>query len=151
MKTKNNRYFFEKYSKNLSYFKTVKHKSEPVVVYLCPLSLQPYIQGPIDMDMEDQLSVEHVPPKSMGGKPVCLISKRINSTLGHEMDTLLLDQFNFRQFRRGNGPYPVTVEFKHTNLNHIRSNMTIGMNQSSGIPILEFHPGNKNLKKVKVN
>lgn len=140
---------FDKYSENLKYFLAVKHDSKPIDVYLCPLSMAGYSRSHLYGESENQLTVEHVPPKSMGGKPVCLLSKEVNSTMGHTMDKVLLDQFIFRQFIRGGGSYPVHVDPKIQHHKFYRSQLRIKMHTSDERPMLEFDPGVKNFKKVK--
>lgn len=53
------------------------------------------------------LSVEHVPPKSVGGKGIILTCKRCNSTAGHTIDSELAKQQKvekFFQFLEGGAP-----------------------------------------------
>ena len=68
--------------------------------YGCPLCLRLFRR-----DHVDQLSLDHVPPKSVGSKLKVLTCKHCNSTAGNELDA---DAYEFDVFRRivAGEPYP---------------------------------------------
>lgn len=79
--------------------------------YVCPLSFNLYsIQG-ISDKYDDQLTEEHVPPKSLNGKVSCLTSKIFNSSSGHELDFKLLNHINWLELNEGIGSYKTKFKF----------------------------------------
>lgn len=68
----------------------------PQVGYVCPLCLRLF------RNLTD-LSLEHVPPKSRGGKPICLTCKYCNSTAGHTIDVAVQRDLSLKQFLKRGG------------------------------------------------
>lgn len=64
-------------------------------LYLCPISLTLHS---IDSLKSGGLTLEHVPPMSLGGKGLVLISKNINNKDGHTSDKKLLQYFQTKNF-----------------------------------------------------
>ncbi|MGJ1321537.1 hypothetical protein ACR780_02515 [Sphingobacterium faecium] len=67
----------------------------PDELYLCPISLQLYS---VESLKNEELTVEHVPPKSLGGKELVLVAKEVNNTDGHTSDKDLLLFFQTKNF-----------------------------------------------------
>ena len=69
---------------------------------VCPICLEPFSfseEGEIEYNGMDNssnprphLTVEHVPPKALGGKKICLTCNRCNSNSGNTMDKAFLDE-----------------------------------------------------------
>lgn len=150
MKNKKSSYtIFDRYSKNLKFFLICKEDTLSKDVYLCPLSLTLHTRPNFNCDSEYNLTIEHVPPKSMGGKPVCLLIKKINSTLGHTLDTELLNQYKFKQFMRGDDEHLVDIDMGQIQFRH-RSKLKLKLQpDDSGKHLLLFNPGTSNMKKIK--
>ena len=53
--------------------------------YICPLSLEVFLEDSLNLDV---LTQEHVPPDSLGGKPICLTSKTSNNGAS-DLDSML--------------------------------------------------------------
>src|SRR5581483_11566139 len=70
--------------------------------YLCPLCLKWFAS------VED-VSLEHAPPESVGGREVALTCKPCNNTAGHTIDAELRKVETLREFgqRRMKDPMPV--------------------------------------------
>lgn len=64
--------------------------------YVCPLTLKAYFKADID-----QLTIEHVPESSLGGNPIILTDRDINSKHGHSIDKKMLTFFEYRNYKRG--------------------------------------------------
>ncbi|WP_341831504.1 hypothetical protein AACH28_22000 [Sphingobacterium thalpophilum] len=67
----------------------------PDELYLCPISLNLYS---IESLKNKELTIEHVPPKSLGGKELVLVAKEVNNTDGHTSDKDLLLFFQTKNF-----------------------------------------------------
>jgi hypothetical protein len=64
--------------------------------YACPICLRVFRAG--------GLSVEHVPPKAAGGRPLVLTCVECNRTAGHEIDHHLVNSRRVRRFARDDEP-----------------------------------------------
>jgi HNH endonuclease len=76
--------------------------------YLCPACLDGFTVEEFDTE---QLSVEHVPPKALGGKELVLTCKRCNNDAGRHFDTEARKQQRLRQFLSGDSQQSETVTF----------------------------------------
>lgn len=64
-------------------------------IYICPLCLTSFnIEETLD-----ELTMEDVPPKSLGGKPIIITCKKCNNTCGHKLDVFLFNEFRYYQER----------------------------------------------------
>lgn len=142
---------FDMYSENLKYFINVKINSKYADAYLCPLSMIIYLRQDLFCSTENGLTVEHVPPRSLGGKAVCLINKKMNSTTGHTIDKELLKSFKYRQFRKNKGFHSANGKFPMMFPGFFRSRMKIHEKSLDGKRRIEFKPGNKNYQRLKNN
>lgn len=57
-----------------------------VDAYICPLCLHTYAIG------NTELTLEHVPPESVGGKPILITCKACNSNRGADIDVCLMNE-----------------------------------------------------------
>jgi hypothetical protein len=107
---------FRKFSKNLQSVR--KHlgvdfeKNYQREAYVCPLSFQIYNKQGVQNKFSDQLTDEHVPPDSLGGKVMCLTSKDSNSKSGHLLDTQLLNHIQWIELNAGVGEYKTKFKFE---------------------------------------
>lgn len=98
---------FRKFSQNLKHvaaglnFRLDKQYKEDA--YLCPLSFKVFDRRGLNEEYTDQLTLEDVPPKSLGGKGICLTSKINNSRAGHTFDNVLLKHLEDQNFLQGKG------------------------------------------------
>src|SRR4051812_31357623 len=86
---------FKKYSQNLEWFKNhpeIKFKPDFSNGCMCPLCLDIFFEGDLDSNIENPLTLEHVPPASLGGKGRLLTCKKCNSISGHDLDAHLLNR-----------------------------------------------------------
>tara|TARA_R110002020_G_scaffold454356_1_gene669752 strand:+ start:605 stop:1573 length:969 start_codon:yes stop_codon:yes gene_type:complete len=72
--------------------------------YICPIGFTLHSLKGLSDEFDDQLTIEHAPPKSMGGKACCLVRKDINNKSGHTSDKMLLDFLKGLRFNYGEGP-----------------------------------------------
>lgn len=95
---------FDIYSQNLKWIKektNAKFKVEFDKGVLCPLCLEVFLESDLNPSEENYLTLEHNPPKSLGGKDNILTCKKCNNKSGHKTDvellTYLLEQ-DFKSF-----------------------------------------------------
>jgi hypothetical protein len=63
--------------------------NEPEYKYICPICSKLYILGSLDQKTENPLTLEDVPPKKLGGKPIILTCKSCNNNSGNMLDSKL--------------------------------------------------------------
>ena len=90
MRTKDKRvYILELYAKQIESIPFVSSdgvKFHMVDAFICPLCLHTYA---ID---NTELTLEHVPPESVGGKPILITCKACNSNRGADIDVCLMNE-----------------------------------------------------------
>jgi hypothetical protein len=95
---------FEAYSRNLELIKSnpkVKFNPDFTNGYLCPLCLKLFFEEDLLESSENMLTLEDIPPKSLGGNPKILTCKVCNSISGYKIDIHLLErlkEIDARQF-----------------------------------------------------
>ena len=76
-------------------------KIEAANPYLCPICFNEFTEEHLDTSLDNHLTLEDAPPKSLGGRANLLTCKRCNNTCGHKIDAHLanrlkeLDQSKF--------------------------------------------------------
>lgn len=86
---------FDKYSDNLTFLsanKIINLGQEFDKVYICPICLEQFSEHSLDQTTENPLTLEDVPPKSLGGKADILTCKKCNNTCGYELDKHLYER-----------------------------------------------------------
>lgn len=108
---KKNEIIFDKFSKNLHIIKkfwgitfNAGYNDE---AYICPLSLKIHTKEALSDKFADQLTIEHVPPGSLHGKPLCLTNKISNNQAGYTLDIALLNRVKLIEFHEGVSPLEV--------------------------------------------
>ena len=90
MKTKDQLdYIIEFYAKQIETIPFVSSdgvKFHIADAYICPLCLRTYAIG------NTELTLEHVPPESVGGKPILITCKACNSNRGADIDVYLMNE-----------------------------------------------------------
>lgn len=72
---------------------------KPVIreCYCCPLCARLYPRDAIDLGL---LTLEHAPPRRVGGKPIALTCKKCNSVSGYSVDCAIVERERLRDFAR---------------------------------------------------
>ena len=86
---------FNIFSKNLEWVKKhpdIKFKPDFNNGYICPLCFEVFFKKDLDSSLDNFLTLEDIPPVSLGGKPLTLTCKKCNSKSGHNLDVHLLNQ-----------------------------------------------------------
>ena len=90
MKAKDKRdYILELYAKQIETIPFVSSdgvKFHMADAYICPLCLHTYAIG------NNELTLEHVPPESVGGKPILITCKACNNNCGADIDVCLMNE-----------------------------------------------------------
>lgn len=83
---------FDIFSQNLGWVKQhVRFEPDFDKGYICPLCFEIFFKKDLDISLNNFLSLEDVPPVSLGGKPLVLSCKECNSKSGHQLDVHLLN------------------------------------------------------------
>lgn len=78
-------------------FQTEDGKSFSVTEhYICPICLETFNLNELGDKADDLLTVEDVPPKSLGGKPILITCRKCNSFCGHNLDVYLLNEIRYQ-------------------------------------------------------
>ncbi|MFD2164202.1 HNH endonuclease [Paradesertivirga mongoliensis] len=84
---------FELFSQNLAWVKehpSISFNPDFEKGYVCPLCFDAFFEKDLAHSAPNPLTIEHIPPESLGGKPLVLTCKNCNSKSGHELDAHLL-------------------------------------------------------------
>ena len=97
---------FDKYKENLfSILRLNKIKfNEEIPFVICPLCRRYFFEDSLLQSSENPLTIEHVPPESVGGKGLILTCKECNNIHGSDLDTHLtkrIKQHNFLNLKEG--------------------------------------------------
>jgi len=93
---------FDIYSQNLKWIKektNAKFDTEFEYGVLCPLCLNVFIEKDLKPSELNHLTLEHNPPKSLGGKDNILTCKECNNRNGHKTDLELLNYLLEQEFK----------------------------------------------------
>ena len=85
---------FKLFSQNLEWVKehpSIRFEPDFSNGYICPLCFETFFEKDLNPTLDNHLTLEDIPPKSLGGKPMALTCKKCNSTSGHELDIHLLN------------------------------------------------------------
>jgi hypothetical protein len=92
---KKRKIIFDRYAENLLFLKSEKVidiELKYAKTYICPICLNQFSESALDQTIENPLSLEDAPPKSLGGKANILTCKKCNNTCGHEIDKHLTER-----------------------------------------------------------
>lgn len=94
--TEKRRIIYEKYSKNLEYLILNKliiwDNKNYEGLYLCPICLDQFCREDLNQNSKNPLTLEDVPPISLGGKSNILTCKKCNNESGHKFDSQLKEK-----------------------------------------------------------
>ena len=117
MKTKEKReYLLRKYAKEVERFPFVTsdgHGNVGKNSYICPLCLRIFRLAQLGNDINKYITLEHVPPENLGGKPLVLTCKYCNSNCGHDLDVYLRNELEHREGKYFNDPKGYVSKFEY--------------------------------------
>lgn len=117
---------FDLYSRNLdevlNLIPNLKRSGERL--YMCPLCRVLFSENCLNPKIANPLTIEHIPPESVGGKEVVLTCKKCNNNHGSKFDSHLMEKLNFKKIallkpgtKRKNVKYKIDDEiFSNGNL-----------------------------------
>lgn len=71
--------------------------------FICPLCRRIFNIGQLGEQFNSYITLEHVPPENLGGKPLVLTCKDCNSTCGHDLDVYLRNEIEHLERAYFNG------------------------------------------------
>ena len=96
---------FRQFSENLDYVQAnngiVRFVPEIKGGYACPTCCEVFFEKDLSPQLPLYLTLEHVPPESMGGKGMTLTCNKCNSKSGSDLDKVLLtylEELDFKTF-----------------------------------------------------
>jgi hypothetical protein len=92
---KKRKLIFDRYAEHLLFLKREKIidiELKYAKTYICPICLDHFPAAALDQSIENPLSLEDAPPKSLGGKANILTCKKCNNTCGYEIDKHLTER-----------------------------------------------------------
>jgi hypothetical protein len=134
---------FSLFSQNLEWVKeepTISFNPDFSNGYICPLCFEVFFEEDLDISKKNYLTLEDIPPKSLGGKPLALTCKNCNSKSGHELDIHLLNrlqELDSELFLK-NSKANVTIELNGNKINGI-----VDIDQKGKV-ILDLQPNRSN-------
>ena len=89
--------------------------------FICPLCLRILNIAQLGEQVNNYITIEHIPPENLGGKPLILTCKDCNSTCGHNLDVYLRNELEHREGKYFNDPkgYVSKFEYDGNNVNAI--------------------------------
>jgi hypothetical protein len=124
---------FDTYSKNFSlvrkrYTWSSVISEEYNKAVICPVCLNFHSENKLIHTSVNPLTIEHLPPEALGGKPLILTCKDCNSTSGHTLDTSLIEYYKVNPFLKLEDKSKVKIPattFKSTDKKILTSSATL--------------------------
>lgn len=140
--------FSENLKRTFERFRLSIKDSEGEVVdnsYLCPISL---LYFPIESIKAGYLTIEHVPPRSLGGKGLLLISKEVNNRDGYTSDKKMLKYFEGENFNNHKGTTSVKLSSESLDFRGITAEFSLVKDQKHKVL---FETSTQNFKALEHN
>lgn len=116
--------------------------------YLCPISLKLFSS---DSLKNQTLTIEHVPPKSLGGKGMVLVDKEINNKDGHSADKDLLLFFQTKTFLEHGGELEAKISAEMLDMHGVTAQFALKRDAQleSGEAKIQVKTSAKNIKAME--
>jgi len=79
------------------------YEDEGKGTFICPLCLRILNIALLGEQVNNFITIEHIPPENLGGKPLILTCKDCNSTCGHDLDVYLRNEIEHLEHNYFNG------------------------------------------------
>lgn len=81
--------------------------------FICPLCIRIFNVGQLGEQINSYITIEHVPPENLAGKPIALTCKDCNSTCGHDLDVYLRNEVEHNERAYFNGSKGHFSKYSH--------------------------------------
>lgn len=109
-------------------------------VFICPICLKAIELSKIKEDkLNDVISLEDVPPKSIGGKPNLITCKKCNNSCGHDIDVYLQNELKYIEDLKSKKDKKAKVSSEEISLN-----ATFSLNDDNSIALIIKKENNPN-------
>lgn len=115
MRTKEKRDFLlRKYAKEIESLPFETSDGHGIInSYICPLCLSIFNTDQLGKQASNYITLEHIPPENLGGKPLVLTCKDCNSNCGHDLDVYLRNELEHREGRYFNDSKGYVSKFEY--------------------------------------
>ena len=117
--------------------------------YICPLCIRNFTIKDLDQSLNNCLTLEDVPPHSLGGKPLTLTCKECNNTAGSLLDEELRKKLTTHEFLEGVPDAIVDAKIRLDEELSIYG--TLSHRHSGGLNVHLYRKGPKATQKKKVS
>jgi hypothetical protein len=90
-------------------------------IYICPFCCNGFHKDTLEQTFPNPLTLEDLPPKSVGGKPQILTCKSCNNTGGYRMDKAIKEYFILEQFSKRNPSAELKVKLSFNESNRVKA------------------------------
>lgn len=97
-------------------------------LYICPLCADGFLEVMLDQRKRNPLTLEDLPPKSVGGKARLLTCKKCNNTSGSNLDKLILNSLEAESFLKLKTNSTISTNIKINNKYNLRSRTKLAQN-----------------------
>ena len=84
-------------------------------IYICPICFNFFQKSDLNQEVTNPLTLEDVPPKALGGKPLMLTCKQCNNHSGTTLDSQLKKDFDLSLFFKGISETTAKIKFQDEN------------------------------------
>jgi len=93
---------FKQFAKNFEFVRPYLEKNHGLSyngeLVACPICLTLFTEHALNQDIENPLTIEHIPPYSLGGRGLILTCKKCNNGAGTKLDKTLLENTKIKDF-----------------------------------------------------
>ena len=90
-------------------------------IYVCPLCCNGFHIDALEQTFPNPLTLEDLPPKSVGGKPQILTCKSCNNTGCYRLDKAIKESLTLEQFSKRNPFAELSVKLSFNNSNRVKA------------------------------
>jgi hypothetical protein len=98
-------------------------------LYVCPLCADGFLEVMLDQRKKNPLTLEDLPPKSVGGKARILTCKNCNNKSGSNLDKLILNSLEAESFLKLKTNSSISTNLKINNKYNLRSRAKLTQNE----------------------
>lgn len=104
-------------------------------IYICPLCLHGFLKASLYQSYPNPLTLEHVPPRNSGGKPIVLLCKKCNNDQGRINDHIIPKMMEMEPFIRNETGSSIKGRISLFNGSNLPFNLVKSSNESFTIDL----------------